>query len=81
MLTTKSNAWAYEREYRALRAEAGVLTFPPAAIRQIIFGMKLPQRQRDELRRRMAGAEWRHVTFWAPRWQPGTFDLALDTIQ
>ena len=81
MLTTKSSAWAYEKEHRSIRWEPGVLAFPPAAVRQIIFGMKVSQAQRDELRGRMIAPEWRHVTFWSPRWQAGTFDLALDPVK
>ena len=63
VLTTKSVEWAYEREYRAVKARPGVVAFPPFALREIIFGLRSSEIDQVMIRTLLDGPEWRHVWF------------------
>lgn len=76
-LTTKSEDWAYEREYRAVMAEPGVVAFPPSALREIVFGLKSSEADQLTIRRLLDGPEWRDVRFRRPVCTANSFALEL----
>jgi hypothetical protein len=77
VLTTKSKHWMYEREYRAVKAHSGVIAFPPSALREVVFGMRLPESDEMTIRTLLDHREWRHVRFFRPICRAGTFALEL----
>jgi hypothetical protein len=80
-LTTKSKDWAYEREYRAVRAEPGTVVFPPLALREIVFGLRLSESGQLMIRTLLDGPEWNHIRFRRPVSTAGTFELELVDFQ
>jgi hypothetical protein len=48
-IKTKFAPWAYEKEYRYVAARADRYFYPGKALKEIIFGLRLPQDKRDEI--------------------------------
>lgn len=51
LLTTKSQDWEYEDEYRITKPEAArkIFNFPAHAILEVILGYKMPDNEKDEI--------------------------------
>lgn len=76
-LSTKSENWKYEHEYRAVKEQPGTVAFPPSAIREIIFGLKSSEADQLTVKTLLDGPEWKHVRFRRPSHIAGTFSLEL----
>lgn len=58
----KRTAWSYEQEVRFLRGEgAGSVEFEPDALTHIIFGVKMPERDRKTVLSLLSDPQWQHV--------------------
>ncbi|MCU9947481.1 DUF2971 domain-containing protein [Pseudomonas sp. PDM13] len=42
----KNTAWEYEQEYRIISHQAGMARYSPDAIKEVVFGEKMPDRQK-----------------------------------
>lgn len=62
-MVAKAVAWGYEKEVRVLRKGGGPVSFEPSELAEIVFGMNMPDPDRDTLRYLLRGAEWNHVKF------------------
>lgn len=62
-MAVKADAWRYEEEVRILRSEPGVVPFSAAELTEIVFGLDMPPRSRNTIRRVLSGTDWTHVKF------------------
>jgi len=61
---TKSRAWEYEKEWRAIHKVAGTLfRYPPLALKAVYFGPRINQDDREKVCRALGGAN-RSVEYW-----------------
>lgn len=49
LLLAKSQDWAYEKEYRIIMSNKGLVQLPDNALRQIAFGLRTPAEKRAEI--------------------------------
>jgi hypothetical protein len=58
----KRTAWSYEQEVRYLRIHgAGAVEFEPDALTDIVFGVNMPERDRNTVLRLLSQPQWQHV--------------------
>ncbi|MBC3876796.1 MULTISPECIES: DUF2971 domain-containing protein [unclassified Undibacterium] len=76
-LSSKSNSWAYEKEYRLVRTAPGVVEFSEEAIAEIVFGCNASTHDIATVKRILGGAEWKHVEFKRVQFAPLSFELEL----
>lgn len=62
-MVAKAEPWGYEKEVRVLRKYPGAVTFEAQELAEIVFGMNMPQANREALRQLLRGKEWTHVRF------------------
>lgn len=62
-MTSKGESWVYEKETRIIRKTPGCVHFDAADICEIVFGLNMPQVQREVIRSVLSGPEWSHVQF------------------
>ncbi len=62
-MAVKAEIWKYEEEVRILRENPGSVPFSPTDLTEIIFGLNMPSRNRETIKRILSGAEWGHVKF------------------
>ena len=53
----------YEKEVRVLRKVPGAVSFEASELTEIVFGMNMPQPNREALRQLLHEKEWNHVRF------------------
>jgi hypothetical protein len=62
-MAAKADTWRYEEEVRILRRESGLVPFSAVELNEIVFGLNMPTRSRDTVRRILSDADWPHVKF------------------
>ncbi len=62
-MVAKSKAWEYEEEVRALRKTAGGVSFTPAELTEVVFGLNMSDRAREVIRKLLTGNGWTHIRF------------------
>ena len=60
---TKSLAWKYEREVRVVRKCPGLVPFDPIELSEIIFGLNMPDHNRNFIKHTLRDPEWSHVKY------------------
>jgi len=61
-VTTKSQAWSYEEEFRFLRSRSGAMAFEPEALVEVILGFRMNQRDRQTILNLLEHPQWAHVS-------------------
>jgi hypothetical protein len=62
-LTLKTKKWSYEEETRLLRHKEGVANFDPQIVKEIVFGLKMPDQNKVKIREILDGGDWSHIKF------------------
>lgn len=62
-MAVKAESWKYEEEVRILRANPGSVPFSPSDLAEVIFGLNMPSRNRETIKRILSSSEWSHVKF------------------
>jgi hypothetical protein len=62
-MITKANSWAHEKEARIIRKHPGPVSFDANEISEVIFGMNMPDSQRNVIRSLLSSREWNHIQF------------------
>lgn len=62
-MVAKAAAWGYEEEVRVLRKNSGTVSFSPAEVVEIVFGLNMASENRATIRHLLSGDQWRHVHF------------------
>lgn len=82
LLTTKSNAWSYEQEFRLVAAEPGLKTFQREWLIQICFGLRVPHSVKQTTMSSMRGWGYNECTFAEVYIsETGLLDLAIREIE
>ena len=76
-LRAKNVCWAYEEEVRVLRKVSGAVSFRPYELREIIFGLNMPESDQKVVRTILSGHDWKHVSY---RKIVRTNGFALDVV-
>ena len=76
--SAKSEGWKYENEVRIIKKKPGEVTFEPAELREIIFGMKMDNRNRRTIKTILSSAEWKHIVYREVNNHEDGFGLRLD---
>ncbi|MBR8408538.1 hypothetical protein KDW24_33480 [Burkholderia cenocepacia] len=74
---TKSNKWSYEEEFRVIHTKPGFVGFPSLALKEIIFGQCIDEKNIRTVMNVLRGDDWKHVRFSRAVAIPGTFQLSL----
>lgn len=75
-LYTKSKVWQYEEEVRAVYQEAnGLINFHPHSLREIYYGVRTTQEQRDKVNGLLSDLKYRVKKVAMMEINPNTFDL------
>lgn len=74
---TKSEKWSYEQEFRMIRTKPGFVEFPSLALKEIVFGQRIDEKNIRTVMNVLRGDEWKHVRFARAVAVPGTFQLSL----
>jgi hypothetical protein len=61
--TLKSEEWEYEDEVRGIRYAAGFEKYEPSMIGEVIFGLKMDDKDKQTIRTLLSGPDWHHVKF------------------
>jgi hypothetical protein len=77
---TKSEKWSYEEEFRVIRTKPGFVGFPSLALKEIVFGQRIDEKNIRTVMNVLRGDEWKHVRFSRAVAVPGTFQLSLIPI-
>lgn len=64
IISTKSTHWAYEKEYRIINDNKGLVPFPQQAFHQICFGLRTPEPEIIKTIRFMKDCGYRPSTDW-----------------
>lgn len=62
-LIAKSKAWKYEKEVRVVRKKYGLVSFEPAELVEIVFGLRTPEPHEKTIRTILKQKEWQHVKY------------------
>ena len=62
-LRAKGAAWGYEHEVRILRKTPGTVSYDPSELREVVFGLNMPDAQRMTVRKLLSTPDWRHVQY------------------
>lgn len=73
---TKTNDWAYEREWRYVRKTAGSYDLP-APIAEVIFGAKCPAETREKYRNIVSSTLGENIKFREAFFLPGTTNIEI----
>ena len=60
-LVAKSYAWKYENEVRVIRGNAGIVTYSPDDLKEMIFGLEIETKKRNDIENILSGSEFTHV--------------------
>ena len=77
---TKYTYWKYERERRIIRKASGAHKFTPKHITSIAFGLKMPKKNRKELRDLLRKPEWSHIKWYQAKKSIERFALEFELI-
>ncbi|NUW74868.1 DUF2971 domain-containing protein [Vibrio mediterranei] len=64
VLGTKYTHWAYEKERRLLRHVFGAVNFEASAVKEMVFGLRMLERDKDTVRQLLSTEEWSHVEMY-----------------
>jgi hypothetical protein len=76
----KYTNWEYEREIRLMKPNFGAMSFSESAVVSIAFGLRMPERDKQTLRKLLSGAEWAHVLWFQAEKLPDKFGLHFKKI-
>jgi len=62
-LSVKGAAWSYEKESRFIRRECGLLEFDRTYLKQVCFGLRTPEKDRELVRRVIDMAGYSGIVF------------------
>ncbi|WP_038176339.1 DUF2971 domain-containing protein [Vibrio pacinii] len=75
---TKPLAWSVEDESRIVTKhpmQGNVISFNPRALREVVFGLNMPESNKRTIKTLLAGEQWKHVTFYQIHKSVGSFEL------
>jgi hypothetical protein len=78
LLTTKSQVWSYESEFRLIASQAGLVEIDRSFLKQICFGLRTPDEQKEEIIT-CARSFGYHSCIFAEVYVPSSGIFALDT--
>lgn len=76
-LLTKSSKWEYEEEYRLIRNKHGMFSFSPQALKEVIFGVRTSEGDKETIRNILCFPEYQHVEIKNAVNLPGSFDFDI----
>lgn len=79
-LLAKHNAWKYEQEVRILRRKPGSASFKASEVAEVIFGLKMPPKDRKTLLTLLSSPDWSHTKFSEMTKKEGSFGLQKTPI-
>jgi hypothetical protein len=81
ILTTKDQSWSYEEERRFLSSQFGAIKFSPKCIESIMFGLRMPERDKSTLVKLLSGAEWEHIKWFQAKKSQELFSIEFEEIK
>jgi hypothetical protein len=63
-LIAKSIVWKDEGEFRIVRADPGFVSFEPAEVKEIIFGIAMDSEYRKTITNILSGPSWQHLKYF-----------------
>ncbi|HCD1807439.1 TPA: DUF2971 domain-containing protein [Escherichia coli] len=78
-LLTKSSKWEYEEEYHLIRNKHGMFSFSPQALKEVIFGVRTSEDNKETIRNILCFPEYQHVEIKNAVNLPGSFDFDIKT--
>ncbi|WP_339118374.1 DUF2971 domain-containing protein [Halomonas sp. BMC6] len=79
-LLVKSQKWQYEQEYRLVSGEAGLHTFPPQALKEIVLGNKISPEDYHTISNILSHPAYQHVELKKAQHIAGTFDFDITEV-
>jgi hypothetical protein len=83
IVTAKHRDWSYEREYRLTTNWAypsGIYTFNPQALRGVIFGVRMPEEEKEAIYR-LAVDNGRTLEYFQAVKKPNSYSLTVKQVQ
>lgn len=78
---TKFTDWKYEKERRLVYYIHGAKKFEPDALTSITFGLRMPDRDKNTLRRILSGNEWSHIKWFQAKKSKTKYLLDLERLR
>ncbi|MEO6520039.1 MAG: DUF2971 domain-containing protein [Mucilaginibacter sp.] len=80
MLSTKSNDWAYEQEYRSISATPGTNAFKKEMLTEVIFGCKTTQEEIFAIMNTIENAGYKNVEYTRAFTETNSFKLGFKPL-
>lgn len=80
-LTTKSECWEYENEFRILAHKQGLMNFPKEALKSIIFGVKSDESQIKRIIKLVNQSGYKNIAFKKAKINEPKYQLFYDIIE
>jgi hypothetical protein len=74
-IATKYAGWKYEKEVRLVTTKIEFLDFSPKSINSITFGLRMPEKDKETLKRLFIGKEWEHLKLFETSRSEGRYAL------